>query len=80
MLTSYLVVTINETVENRKIVTLTQENKLQVMDFDQFLSPDCPKPEIYNPLSPDFGGAFIDLDMDCRADLLLETFGSGGRI
>lgn len=81
MLTSYLIISVNEDIQdNRKVLTLTKENKIQIQDFKEFLSPDCPGPTVYNYLSSDFGGAFIDLDMDCRPDLLLETHGSVGRI
>lgn len=80
MLTSYLVVSINEISDsNRKVITLSKDNKIQISEFDSILSPDCPKLQIQNLLSFEYGGAFIDLDMDCRPDLLLETHGSSGR-
>ena len=81
MLTSYLVVSVNEILDsNRQIVTLTKDNTIKIQDFNSFLSPDCEKPPaIQKFLSFEFGGAFIDLDMDCRPDLLLETFSGDGR-
>jgi len=80
MLISYLVVSINEIQDdNRRVVTLTKDNQIVTKNFEDFLNPDCKKPLILNFLSNEFGGAFIDLNMDCRPDLLLETHGSEGR-
>jgi hypothetical protein len=46
--------------------------------FEKFQNPSC-KPPGSNPLSTEYGGAFIDLNMDCRPDLLVESFTSLGR-
>lgn len=76
LLKNYLLVQITE--EARKVVSFTNEKQIMIESFQSFQNPKCKSPPSY-PLSTQFGGAFIDLNMDCRPDLLVESYSIFGR-
>jgi hypothetical protein len=71
LLRSYLLIQTSEI--QRKVITLDLKKKeIIYQDFKEFLNPKCPDAP-NDPLSTRYGGAFIDLNMDCRPDLLVES-------
>lgn len=85
-LRTYLII---QKFENERVVIYIESkedgsNKIVEKKFKDFLSKDskCKSYEnvMMNKVSNKHSGAFIDLDMDCRPDLLIESISQDGRV
>lgn len=85
-LKTYMIV--QKTENNRVVIHVNKSqdgsNLIQERPFKEIMSTakGCRSPDEvkFNKLHNDFGGAFIDLNMDCRPDLLIEGFSQHGRV